>query len=1226
MSAIVPPVLDARNTDAFASELLARVPAYVPGWVPATGGAGTAMAYVYGRLLERLADIIDQAPNKNELACFDQLGLELLPAQAARAPVVFTSILAVGDSTIPAGSQVGATVPGMNTPLTFQTEQAIALASAKLVQAVSLWPERDAYTDHSSAMQRGNSFTLFEDERPVRHEFYVGDELILALAGKSHVELKIELATPSSAPLDIEWEYWDGDIWRDFKSFVPAAGAATSDSVDGTAGLTRDGTIRLASDCAKTVDTDVDHITSRWLRGRIAAPLLPVSGAVLPEIRALSVGSVIDRSLPTATCKALKAGEGIQPDSAYADQLSLDLTKSIQPLGPRPQIGTTFYLSCDEVMTKGGADVTICFRHVKTPDETADAQGAAFKKGMESATQVILKAAIDNGQALVDDAYAILQLTPDLTQENTLVTAIFAFQDAMNPLYTATDLTGLATYLSAAKTFVTAIDAPTIGLPDFLGPWSGFSSYFDELTSVVQEVAGLVDDSATQSTHAVDELSKLTSATAAGAGGATLPSLATPVVDWEYWNGGRWASLGASGAADALNLTADGPVTFTVPEDAASVHVNGTDANWIRARVRSGGYGIVQTVTWTDSSTGLTNVFPIILIRPPVIENVALGYEYHSPVRTPDHCIAYNDFQYADLSDDLHTTGSTVAPYAYVADQTPALYLGFNRPLPANLIGLYLAIEQVAGQIQGPDLVWECWSGSDWIPLVVDDETQGLALPGIVSLLYPGVPPLPTASVTSAQGTSIQVTDPVQAAAFAPGDVLSIAGSNGVAELATLDSVKAVTLTVTAPLSQSYSGATVGIAPLPRFGTPATWVRARLAHDQSPLTTTIDSLSVNAVWATQERTVQNEILGSSIGEAGQVFFFSNTPVLPGEVLEICELTAPRASVEESMFRAELEAAGVSPSDIRSVADPRTGETTAIWVRWHEVPTLLFAGPNARAYALERSSGQVTFGGGGVGLTPVAGTDNVSATTYETGGGVIGNVSAGTITQILAGVPASAVTNPRAGEGGADGESLDRVTHRAPRVIRCRLQAITAADYEAMAIEASPAVAVARALPTTDPNGRFAPGWVSVVIVPQSVDPEPVPSFGLKQEVQAYIAARAPAQVATQVVVEGPMYLEIGVSATLAPLDPSDAATVLSAATASVAAFLHPLTGGPDGDGWPFGRGVFRSDVAALLAGIPGVDYVSTLTLLVNGAPQGESVAVPPDRLVSAGPILLSLAG
>ena len=76
----------------------------------------------------------------------------------------------------------------------------------------------------------------------------------------------------------------------------------------------------------------------------------------------------------------------------------------------------------------------------------------------------------------------------------------------------------------------------------------------------------------------------------------------------------------------------------------------------------------------------------------------------------------------------------------------------------------------------------------------------------------------------------------------------------------------------------------------------------------------------------------------------------------------------------------------------------------------------------------------------------------------------------------------------------------------------------------------------------------------------------------------------------------------------------------------MAAFLHPLTGGPDGDGWAFGRGVFISDVAAVLEAIPGVDHAEFLELRLNDTPVGDSVSVPTDRIVVAGPIRIEVRG
>ena len=74
------------------------------------------------------------------------------------------------------------------------------------------------------------------------------------------------------------------------------------------------------------------------------------------------------------------------------------------------------------------------------------------------------------------------------------------------------------------------------------------------------------------------------------------------------------------------------------------------------------------------------------------------------------------------------------------------------------------------------------------------------------------------------------------------------------------------------------------------------------------------------------------------------------------------------------------------------------------------------------------------------------------------------------------------------------------------------------------------------------------------------------------------------------------------------------------AVKALQAFLHPLTGGPGRDGWPFGRDVYRSDVAAVLAAVAGVDYVASLKLS-TGDPSGEPaerIQVPKHCMVVAG--------
>jgi hypothetical protein len=51
-------------------------------------------------------------------------------------------------------------------------------------------------------------------------------------------------------------------------------------------------------------------------------------------------------------------------------------------------------------------------------------------------------------------------------------------------------------------------------------------------------------------------------------------------IAWEYWDGDSWASLTVSG--NGANLSQDGPVSFTPPNDWAKTTVNGQNLYWIR--------------------------------------------------------------------------------------------------------------------------------------------------------------------------------------------------------------------------------------------------------------------------------------------------------------------------------------------------------------------------------------------------------------------------------------------------------------------------------------------------------------------------------------------------------------------------------------------------------------------------------------------------------------------
>jgi hypothetical protein len=268
--------LDSRQAAEFVAELLARRLGYLPTWRPPNIGPDRAVVEIAARYLQAIVERLNQAPEKNRLAFLDLLGIQLIPAQAARTAVVFRLADNVPDARLPAGSQVAAPPPPeRNDRIIFETERAIGLAVAKLNEVVSLWPGRDQYIDHSTEFIAGQSFQPFKKRllQDTPHVIYIAHDTLLALAGKSSVDVIFELTTTSSERLDILWEYWDGKVWREFLAMRPSCDEEEAMKLDSTDGLQRSGRYRLQTGCAETQKTTVNGIEAFWVRGRLMEPL-----------------------------------------------------------------------------------------------------------------------------------------------------------------------------------------------------------------------------------------------------------------------------------------------------------------------------------------------------------------------------------------------------------------------------------------------------------------------------------------------------------------------------------------------------------------------------------------------------------------------------------------------------------------------------------------------------------------------------------------------------------------------------------------------------------------------------------------------------------------------------------------------------------------------------------------------------------------------------------------
>jgi predicted phage baseplate assembly protein len=383
-----------------------------------------------------------------------------------------------------------------------------------------------------------------------------------------------------------------------------------------------------------------------------------------------------------------------------------------------------------------------------------------------------------------------------------------------------------------------------------------------------------------------------------------------------------------------------------------------------------------------------------------------------------------------------------------------------------------------------------------------------------------------------------------------------------------------------APSANTMHAVQIGQVTAPMF-----WIRARLTRAAYQVAPSLAAVRTNTVAALQAQTVEHEVLGGSDGAPNQELALRFTPVLAGTLhLEVDE--------------GELDASGQG------------------FREWTEVPDFHGSGPDDRHYVLNRATGVVRFGDGLHGRIPVANSrapsGNVVARRYRHGGGTRGNVAPGAAKTMLTSIPgidAGNVGNPRDGYGARDEESLAEAQSRAALTVKSNGRAVTAQDFEEHAMEAG-AVRRARALPLHHPQfpGVPLPGVVTVIVVPDVDTPKPMPTEGTLRAVCALLDTRR--LLTTEVYVVAPTYVAVEAEVAVVVAATADTGQVQTAVEQALLAYFHPLAGGEDGEGWPFGRTIFYSQVYQHVFAVPGVERIDRLVLRVDGREQQECANVP----------------
>jgi uncharacterized phage protein gp47/JayE len=622
------------------------------------------------------------------------------------------------------------------------------------------------------------------------------------------------------------------------------------------------------------------------------------------------------------------------------------------------------------------------------------------------------------------------------------------------------------------------------------------------------------------------------------------------VIQFEYWNGRRWAEIGrttpegppgeqANDFRDGTHaFTKSGTISFVRPKDFTVVTVNGEEGNWIRARIGRGDYGragryeiIEGNYIWREDNP----------LHPPAV--VELVFRYSQVPFPVQRALSYNDFNFVDVTYFIRTENRTFQAFEPFKEENPALYLGFDRAFPNSTNKIWFRIEEedepehdtvvdepfpeesserarrARDRKQDQRVVFEYWQGEQWKDLLPRDGTINLTRSG--------------------------------------------------------------TLEFKGPFDMRAKR---------EFGEELFWVRARLEMGSYARTPKIEDILPNTVAGVNAVTVEKEVLGHSDGTPDQRFSFTRFPVLPGETILVRENEVPGKRESKKIEDEEGEDA------IRVVRD-EGGNPREVWVRWHRVESFYASSSTDRHYMIDPVAGKVIFGDGRRGMIPPPGANSVIAEQYQTGGGVVGNVGAGSVIVLRHAIPyLERATNYYKATGGCDLETIDEAKMRGPQVIRHRYRAVTTEDYEFLAVKASGNIVRAKCLKTPRREGE-----ITLLIVPRSEDQvvdlkkKLVPTPELIRHVKDFLDERR--LITTKLRVGKPRFVEVSIrvnvvmKATGAAID-----RVKRDLEDNIRKMLHPTLGGPEGKGWPFGRVLHKSDLYRVVESVEGVDYVEELDL------------------------------
>lgn len=580
---------------------------------------------------------------------------------------------------------------------------------------------------------------------------------------------------------------------------------------------------------------------------------------------------------------------------------------------------------------------------------------------------------------------------------------------------------------------------------------------------------------------------------------------------YEYWNGSDWVRLSEqNGLKDGtFNLKQSGKVSFVVPDDIAITNVNNEEHYWIRVRLVTKDYA-TGGIYYKDSKDNWLWKFSE-KVQSPYIEKIRIKYE--SLKNPPQDCLTYSNFEWNQIKPFTKDNNQNeIKIFSMDTNDLPSLYMGFQENFPSGEYSVYFKMNE--------DIIKQnnsIFNSLNEEALLSKKGNRGIRL---VWEYFNG-----------SEWNELSVND----------DTDSFHQSGF------------VSFVVPEDVSKSEN-----------FGKNLFWYRVSLVSGSFENTPIVKDILINSVYVKNEKTYQDEVLGSGTGAPGQSVSVSHPNILKGSVLYVDEGSVPSTN-ELNMIAKDCH------------GEPYYTEDNKVWVRYTEVENFYASTSFSRHYVIDYTTGKIQFGDGSKGVNPPKGKFNILMKSYQCGGGSIGNVAKNTIRGLLKGIPfISGCTNPYPAEGGADMEKIDGLKARAAGSFKSLQRAVTSEDFKWLAMEASSSVGRAHCL-----KNRNSKNEICTIILPVRTSgldysTKLIPSRELIRRVKEYLDDRK--IVGTPICVQGPVYKDFNIDLSLTfKSSVFDEGRTKKKIENILREYFDSLKG-EDGHGWTFGKEITTGSI------------------------------------------------